>query len=85
MEKSHCISPYIVKIDLYDWLFCDFPSLLKLHFHSRSSLESEKTLDRAFIGLTLAFAIGIGVILLTIATVVFLRSLPAIQAYGSVF
>ncbi|MCU0536009.1 MAG: phosphate ABC transporter permease subunit PstC [Hydrococcus sp. Prado102] len=49
------------------------------------SLKAEKRLDRAFIGLTLAFAVAIGVILLTIATVVFLRSLPAIQAYGLSF
>lgn len=49
--------------------------------HSRS-LDVERTVDRGFINLTLFFAIGIGLILLAIAVVVLLRSLPAIQAYG---
>lgn len=42
----------------------------------------EKALDKGFIGLTLAFAVSIGLIILTIAIVIFWRSLPAIQAYG---
>jgi phosphate transport system permease protein len=45
----------------------------------------EKALDRGFIGLTLAFAFSIGLIILTIAIVIFWRSLPAIQAYGLSF
>lgn len=47
-----------------------------------SHRKLEKILDRGFIGLTLAFAVSIGLILLTIAIVIFWRSLPAIQAYG---
>jgi phosphate transport system permease protein len=46
------------------------------------SLEVERKADRGFIGLTLVFAVGIGLVLLAIATVIFLRSLSAIQAYG---
>ena len=42
----------------------------------------EKILDKAFIRLTLVFAVFIGLILLGIAIVIFWRSLPAIQAYG---
>ncbi|MEG3438819.1 phosphate ABC transporter permease subunit PstC [Pannus brasiliensis CCIBt3594] len=49
-------------------------------FKERS--EGEKALDKAFIGLTTAFAVGIGVILLSIALVVLFRSIPAIGAYG---
>lgn len=49
---------------------------------TRSRSAGEKTVDRGFIGLTFAFAIGIGVILLAIALIVFLRSLPAIGTYG---
>ncbi|ACK71212.1 phosphate ABC transporter, inner membrane subunit PstC [Gloeothece citriformis PCC 7424] len=44
--------------------------------------DAEKTFDQGFIWLTLAFAIGIGVILFMIGLIVFVRSLPAIQAYG---
>lgn len=43
---------------------------------------SEKILDKLFIGLTTAFAAGIGMILLAIALIVLIRSLPAIGAYG---
>jgi phosphate transport system permease protein len=46
------------------------------------SLDVERTADKGFIGLTLVFAVGIGLVLLAIATVIFLRSLSAIQAYG---
>ena len=46
----------------------------------RSPLEH--TLNGLFIKLTMAFAIAIGVILVSIAIVVFWRSLPAIQAFG---
>jgi phosphate transport system permease protein len=44
--------------------------------------ESEKILDKGFVGLTTAFAIAIGVILLLIALVIFIRALPAIQTFG---
>lgn len=44
--------------------------------------ELERLLNRGFIGLTLTFAMGIGLILLAIALVIFWRSLPAIRAYG---
>ncbi|WP_013323542.1 phosphate ABC transporter permease subunit PstC [Gloeothece verrucosa] len=46
----------------------------------RSPLE--KSLDQGFIWLTLAFAIGIGLILLSISLIVLIRSWPAIQQYG---
>lgn len=52
--------------------------------HSRS-LKAERSVDRGFIVLTLVFAVGIGLILVAIAAVVLLRSLPAIQAYGLSF
>ncbi len=48
---------------------------------SRSN-DLEKKLDRGFIWLTLAFAVGIGVLLLAIALVITFESLPAIKAYG---
>ncbi|AVQ73468.1 MULTISPECIES: phosphate ABC transporter permease subunit PstC [Microcystis] len=44
--------------------------------------ESEKILDKGFVGLTTAFAIAIGLILLLIALVIFIRALPAIQSFG---
>ena len=47
---------------------------------SRSALE--KNLDRIFIWLTVAFAIGIGLILLSIAVVVTVQAFPAIKAFG---
>ncbi|HAC65882.1 MAG TPA: phosphate ABC transporter permease subunit PstC [Cyanothece sp. UBA12306] len=46
----------------------------------RSSLE--KTIDTGFIGLTLAFAVSIGLILVAIAIVITIRAWPAIQTYG---
>lgn len=49
---------------------------------NNSQRELEKILDRGFIGLTLIFAVAIGIILLAIAAVIFWRSLPAIQAFG---
>ena len=48
---------------------------------SRSN-DLEKKLDRGFILLTLAFAVGIGVLLLAIALVITFESLPAIKEYG---
>ncbi len=48
---------------------------------SRSN-DLEKKLDRGFILLTLAFAVGIGVLLVAIALVITFESLPAIKAYG---
>ncbi len=44
--------------------------------------SSEKGLDRVFFGLTRAFAISIGLILVLIALVVLFRSLPAISKFG---
>jgi len=44
--------------------------------------SSEQGLDRVFFGLTRAFAIGIGLILLLIAVVVLFRALPAIAKFG---
>ena len=38
--------------------------------------ESEKILDKGFVGLTTAFAIAIGLILLLIALVIFIPELP---------
>jgi phosphate transport system permease protein len=45
----------------------------------------EKKLDKGFIWLTFAFAITIGLILVAIALVIFIESLPAIKAYGLQF
>ncbi len=47
---------------------------------SRSNLE--KNLDRGFRIATAGFAIAIGLILIAIATVVFISALPAIQEFG---
>lgn len=49
----------------------------------RSSLE--KTFDTSFIRLTLAFAVSIGFILLSIAIVITMRAWPAIRTYGFSF
>ena len=49
---------------------------------SSRSNDLEKKLDQGFIWLTLAFAVGIGVLLLAIALVITFESLPAIKAYG---
>lgn len=46
----------------------------------RSALE--KNFDNWFIGLTLAFALGIGLILVAIAIIITWRAWPAIQTYG---
>ncbi|MDJ0844891.1 phosphate ABC transporter permease subunit PstC [Crocosphaera sp.] len=46
---------------------------------------TEKTIDNGFIGLTLAFALGIGLILLSIAFIITWRAWPAIQEYGISF
>ena len=48
---------------------------------SRSN-DLEKKLDRGFILLTLAFAVGIGVLLLAIAVIITFESLPAIKEFG---
>lgn len=47
---------------------------------SRSALE--KNLDKGFFWLTIAFAIGIGLILLSIAIVIAVEAFPAIKQYG---
>ncbi|GBF80912.1 phosphate ABC transporter permease subunit PstC [Aphanothece sacrum] len=44
--------------------------------------ESEKTFNKGFIGLTLAFALGIGLILFSIGAVITWRAWPAIQTFG---
>lgn len=48
----------------------------------RSRSPVEKKLDRAFIWLTLVFAVGIGLILVAIALTITFGSLPAIQQFG---
>lgn len=45
----------------------------------------EKKLDKGFFRLTFVFAITIGLILVAIALVIFIESLPAIKAYGLQF
>ncbi|EAZ88542.1 phosphate ABC transporter permease subunit PstC [Crocosphaera chwakensis] len=45
----------------------------------------EKTIDNWFIWLTLAFALGIGLILISIASIIAWRAWPAIQEYGLSF
>lgn len=49
----------------------------------RSAME--KTIDNWFIWLTLAFALGIGLILISIASIIAWRAWPAIQEYGLSF
>ena len=49
---------------------------------NKSQRELEKTLDKGFRGLTWFFAISIGLILVSIALVIFWRAFPAIQEYG---
>jgi phosphate transport system permease protein len=44
--------------------------------------ESERSMDRLFFGFTRAFAIGIGLILVSIAVVIFLEALPAIGKFN---
>lgn len=44
--------------------------------------EREKTFDKGFVGLTQAFAIGIGLILAAIALVISIRAFPAISKFG---
>jgi phosphate transport system permease protein len=52
---------------------------------SRSRSASEKKFDGFFVGTTLAFAIGTGVLLLAIAFVILTQALPAIQEFGLPF
>lgn len=47
-----------------------------------SRSNTEKNLERVFKYLTLTFALGIGLILVVIALVIFTQALPAIQAFG---
>ena len=47
---------------------------------SRSTIE--KTVDNWFIWVTLGFALGIGLILFSIACIITWRAWPAIQEYG---
>jgi phosphate transport system permease protein len=49
------------------------------------SLSTERTADKGFIKLTQAFALAIGLILLSIAAIICWRSLPAISTYGLKF
>lgn len=49
---------------------------------TRSRTASEKKFDSFFVGLTVAFALGTGVLLLAIATVILIQSVPAIQEFG---
>lgn len=48
----------------------------------RSRSNTEKKFDQFFAGTTAAFAIGIGLILVAIAVVVFIAAFPAIQEFG---
>lgn len=50
--------------------------------NSRTRPDAEKKLDKAFIWLTFAFAIGIGAILVAIALVIAIEALPAIREFG---
>jgi phosphate transport system permease protein len=52
---------------------------------SRSRTGAEKGLDNFFVGSTLAFAIGVGVLLIAIGLLIFLQSIPALKAYGLSF
>ena len=52
---------------------------------TRSRSDGEKTFDNFFVGLTVAFAAGTGLLLLAIAIVILFRSFPAIQEFGLTF
>jgi phosphate transport system permease protein len=49
---------------------------------SRSRTGAEKGLDSFFVGSTLAFAIGIGLLLIAIGLLIFLQSIPALREFG---
>jgi phosphate transport system permease protein len=49
---------------------------------TRSRTGSEKKLDSFFVGLTVAFAVGTGLLLLAIAFVILLQSIPALREFG---
>ena len=51
----------------------------------RSRPALEKALDQGFIWLTIAFAVGIGLILLSIALVIAIESYPAMKEFGLEF
>lgn len=50
--------------------------------NTRSRSEGEKTFDGFFVGLTVAFAVGTGLLLLAIATIILLQAIPAIKEFG---
>lgn len=50
--------------------------------NTRGRSDGEKTFDNFFVGLTVAFAVGTGLLLLAIAIVILLQSIPAIQEFG---
>ncbi|NER79841.1 MAG: phosphate ABC transporter permease subunit PstC [Leptolyngbya sp. SIO1D8] len=52
---------------------------------TRSRSASEKSFDQFFVGLTVAFAVGTGLLLLAIAIVILVQSVPAIQEFGLKF
>jgi phosphate transport system permease protein len=52
---------------------------------SRGRTGAEKSLDNVFVGSTLAFAIGVGILLIAIGLLIFVQSLPAIREYGLAF
>jgi phosphate transport system permease protein len=52
---------------------------------TRSRKPGEKRFDGFFVGSTLAFAIGTGVLLLTIAIIILMQALPAIGTFGLPF
>ncbi|MEL6384606.1 MAG: phosphate ABC transporter permease subunit PstC [Cyanobacteria bacterium J06626_18] len=53
--------------------------------NTRGRSDGEKTFDKFFVGLTVAFAVGTGLLLLTIAIVILIQSMPAIRAFGAGF
>lgn len=52
---------------------------------ARSRSTGEKRFDTAFVNTTLAFAIGIGVLLLAIAALILTQAAPAVSEYGISF
>ena len=49
---------------------------------TRGRSDGEKTFDNFFVGLTVAFAVGTGLLLLAIAIVILIQSMPAIGEFG---
>ncbi|MGF1522942.1 MAG: phosphate ABC transporter permease subunit PstC [Leptolyngbyaceae cyanobacterium] len=49
---------------------------------TKSRSSGEKTFDKFFVGLTVAFAVGTGLLLLAIAIVILIQSVPAIREFG---